>query len=195
MKLIALDTMRFKLLVLVFCINYYCFCQTKNEKETRIKAEAFTCINKLKWLPNNIKRLRFYKETDGDKHSFEAKFKYSKNFYSLEFNDDCVLEDIEVLVKQKAIAPQVWTEIMAYFKQNYQKTHVIKIQRQFVNNNTTHFINEVLQNAKTLVCNYEIIAEVKTKTAQYIYELTFNPKGMFISSRVLTPNSYEFALY
>jgi hypothetical protein len=49
----------------------------------------------------NFKRVKFYKESDGDKISFEAKFKYKKQHFSVEFFASGVLEDIEILINKK----------------------------------------------------------------------------------------------
>lgn len=77
--------------------------QTKNEKEERIKKEVFPKIALLTLndLPQSSKRLKFYRETDGDKKSYEAKFKLNRKIYSIEFNSQGQLEDVEVKIKKK----------------------------------------------------------------------------------------------
>lgn len=88
-------------LVLLFCI--YGFSQSKNEKEERIPASEFPEVSHkyFNGITDKVNYLKFYRETDGNKQSFEAKFKLNKLYYSVEFNTDGVLEDIEIVIKKK----------------------------------------------------------------------------------------------
>ena len=79
--------------------------QTKNEKEFRISLSEFPQNSQeiLSAVQDQVKRIRFYKEIDGDQESYESKFKFGKRWFSVEFSKDGVLEDIEVTVKEKQI--------------------------------------------------------------------------------------------
>lgn len=174
--------------------------QTKNEKEMRIELKSFPerAIEVLKTLPEDCKRLKFYKETDGSKESFEAKFKYKKKRYSIEFNTDGIIEDVEVTLKQKIIENAVTTSIRAYFTATYKKSKLIKIQKQFVYNSSLDaidFLDKVLSNLSSAEVNYEIIAEVKSDSQRDIREFTFDKNGSFLNFKILNPDSYEHALY
>ena len=75
--------MKNKLLILSLVFSFYSclvISQTKNEKEERIKlSELPSSVREIVGtLPKKIKRLKFYKETDGRKNSFEIKLKYQK---------------------------------------------------------------------------------------------------------------------
>ncbi|MBC2843577.1 hypothetical protein [Winogradskyella flava] len=174
--------------------------QTKNEREERIKISEFPelAIPVVQALPEACKRIKFYKETDGDKHSFEVKFKYNKQRYSLEFSEDGIIEDIEITTRFKRIEEKSKTEIERFLKQAFDKHKLIKIQKQFVysvEKSASQFINEALSDASLLVPNFEIIAEVRQKKRREIREFTFNDKGLFKNSRILNPTSYEHVLY
>jgi hypothetical protein len=174
--------------------------QTKNEKEERIELKDFPqkAVDVLLALPKDCKRLKFYKETDGTKQSFEAKFKYNKQRYSLEFSNEGVIEDIEVTVKPKNIEDSVTTLIKSYFKRSYKRAKLIKTQKQYVYNeslNSVKFLNQVLSKSSSVEVNYEIIAEVKSKTERNIREFKFDKNGNFLNYKILNPDSYEHALY
>ncbi|SHG91183.1 hypothetical protein [Winogradskyella jejuensis] len=178
----------------------YSLSQTKNEKEQRIKISKFpeAVQNVIGDLPKNCKRLKFYKETDGDKKSYEVKFKYLKHYYSIEFSEDGLLEDVEVITKFNKIDDSIKHQIKAYYNQSFKKHKFIKIQKQYVYNsrlNTNTFINNTIKQPNTTSANYEIIAEVTTDKKRDIREFTFNSKGKFLSSRILNPTSYEHVLY
>ncbi|WP_412561821.1 hypothetical protein [Winogradskyella sp. MIT101101] len=190
----------FQLILISFSLTQTIVCQTKNEKEERVKVSEFPELAQtiIKALPKNCKRLRFYKETDGEKHSFEAKFKYKRQRYSLEFSVNGSIEDIEVITNLKNIKSSAKDSIKAYFKNSFTKYKLIKIQKQHVYTtemDAVQFLNDVLSQKPKCIINYEIIAEVKTKKKSEIREFIFNSNGYFSKSRVLNPTSYEHVLY
>lgn len=193
--------MKKSILFLIFMsfTTHFLWSQTKNEQEERVSLNAFPskAITVINTLPNTCKRLRFYKEIDGSKESFEVKFKYKKQRYSIEFSTDGTIEDIEVITKLKHIDDTVKTTIKNYYKTSFLKHKFIKLQEQYVYNTTmkaTNFVSGVLAKTTT-ISNYEIIAEVKSESKRNIREFTFNANGDFVNSRLLNPSSYEHVLY
>ena len=189
-----------KILVILLCFGQLALGQTKNEKEERIKLSSFPMMAQkvIETLPKDCKRLKFYKETDGEKHSFEAKFKYQGQRYSLEFSESGSVEDIEVETKLKAISAKIGSNIESYFDSTYTKHKLIKIQEQYVyasKISASRFIAQVLRKDSGLAPNFEIIAEVKTNKERYLGEFTFNTEGTFISFRTINPGAYEHVLY
>lgn len=192
--------MKTKILLVLIFICQFVFSQTKNEKEERITESEFpsAAITVVKNLPDDCKRLKFYKETDGEKQSFEVKFKYNRKRYSLEFSEDGVIEDLEVLTKFKTINEEKKSKIEDYFKSRFNKYKLIKVQKQFVYNENLDaltFANDILNNTSTEAPNFEIIAEVKTNKKRDIREFTFDESGTFVNFRILNPTSYEHVLY
>lgn len=186
----------------LFCLLCYtlCFSQTKNEKEVRIKSDAFPELAQSYFNISafNAKQLRFYKETDNEKQSFEAKFKINKLHYSVEFDSLGGLEDIEILIKKKHIPEAVFDTITSYFNSNFDKTKIIKIQKQYINNtekSDKNFIKHIIENPNNTNTHFEIIAEIKTKNKHELREFTFNSHGTFQKFRLVTSSSYEHALY
>jgi len=186
--------------IILVLLSQFGFSQTKNEKEERIKASHFPESAKtlIKSLPKDCKHLKFYKETDNDKRSYEIKFKYKKQRFSLEFSEDGKIEDIEVLIKFKKVKKSTRNKIEDYLKNNYQKHKLIKIQKQFIYSSKispSQFVDDVLSNNSNVTPNFEIIAEVKSNKKREVKEFTFNNKGEFMTSRPLNPTSYEHVLY
>ncbi|GGD22262.1 hypothetical protein [Hyunsoonleella pacifica] len=178
----------------------FSFSQVKDEKEERISLSEFPKIaqNYFSNFSDQVKYLKFYRETDGEKQSFEAKFKIHKLYYSAEFDALGKLEDIEIVIKKRHIAKEVLTRIMAYFEANYKKTRLLKIQKQYVNHTNTNdksFIQHIVDNPNDRYTHFEIIAETKTEKLRELSEFTFNKNGNFESSRKVTSSSYEHALY
>lgn len=189
-------TLIFSLLVLPLI----CFSQSKNEKEIRVSKQnfpiqTFLCLNEI---PNTAKRLRYYKETDNTNTSFEAKFKYKKKRYSVEFNEEGLLEDVEITINPKTIEVSILNNIKSYLNKNYKKYKLRKTQKQYVYNLETTpqlFVKSTITNTIMLKPNYEIIVEVKTDKSNMFIEFLFNRKGEFITKKRVKPASYLHVLY
>jgi hypothetical protein len=194
--------MKFNIIILIL---FYCslsFSQVKNEKEERIEASEFpkNSLLYLNAIATRAKNIKYYKETDGEKSSYEAKFKLNKLHYSIEFNTLGKLEDIEIVIKEKHIPEPILNKIMDYYKNKYAKVRFIKIQKQFVNTSDKsdhEFLNYVLDNPIGKNTHFEIIAEIKTKEdkTRLLKEFTFENTGKFEKSRPISSSSYEHALY
>lgn len=190
----------YKLWMCVSCffVIFQVAAQVKNEKETRVSQSDFpkAAIELLVTLPKSHKKIKYYRETDSLKVSYEAKVKLNRRLYSIEFDNNGLLEDIEVLIKKKHLDKALLTTISKYLSSNYLKFSIIKIQKQYVHT-PSKSISQTLQSALDLKndCNYEIITEVKQGKQYQIKELTFDAQGKFLSERTLKPSSYEHILY
>ncbi len=187
------------IIIFTFLSVSLAFGQTKNEKEERILFNEFPEKARPYFGSEfpKVKSLKFYKETDGEKASFEAKFKFKKRYFSLEFDTSGKLEDIEVITKTKHIEASVLNHISKYFDEYYDKVRFIKIQKQYKNDSTGNdgnFIRRVLRN-NIKNSGFEIIAETSKSGSQTLSEFTFNPDGQFVASRAILPSSYEYVLY
>ena len=190
---------RFSLLILIF---YYTvsFSQSKNEKEERVSVSEIPEAARSYFIgiSNQIKHIKFYKETDSAKYSFEAKFKLNKLYYSIEFDTIGKLEDIEIIIKEKRIPKPVFKNMISFFNSNFDKVHIIKIQAQYVNNferSDQQFINEILKNTTKKNDYFEIIAEVKQNGEGQLIEFTFQNNGEFVKSRFVKSEDYKYVFY
>ena len=160
---------RFKLVlvgVLFCCLSVST--QTKNEKEFRISLSEFpeASQNVIGSISEEVKRMRYYKEIDGDRESYESKFKYDKRWFSVEFNKNGIIEDIEVTIREKQIENAVRTEIESYLNSQFSKHDFIKLQEQYIpdqNISSEQFLKQVLTSRESMASNYEIVVAVKEK--------------------------------
>ena len=86
--------MKFKLLFLtLFLSHFFVFGQVKNEKEYKIDHSELPkgVETLLSPYTQDAKRIRYFLEIDGDKKSFEAKFKKGRLRYSVEFDESGVV--------------------------------------------------------------------------------------------------------
>lgn len=164
--------------------------QVKFEKEERIKesevpAKALSFIKECKFSA----KVRWFKETNQDGTSFEAKVKTQNGLFSIEFSNTGILEDIEVTFAFEETLPHVRAEISKYLNSNFESHKVEKIQYQWLSGSEAvkklfdfSGFNDLIPSA-----NYEVVAETRKNGVYQQYEFLFGPKGEFLEqSRIVT---------
>ena len=201
MKLLVLDTMKYSFfcfIVLVFT-GLKGLSQTKQEREFRIAKKEFPSksIDLITPYLQEVKRLKFYKEIDGAKTSYELKFKKSKLYYSAEFDDKGNLEDIEFSIKKADIPSSSLENIQNYLNTNHQKVKIKKIQQQYLfeQNISEQDLKNAFQNLLLPEIRYEIVISGKEKISYQYYELTFDSEGNHLESRRFKASNYNHVLY
>ena len=159
-----------------------------------ISANALSLIeNKIR----DAKRVRFYKETDSAKVSFEAKLKKDRLWYSIEFNDEGILEDIEILIKPIDVPNDTFAKIEGYLKKNFIKYRILRLQQQYSASNET--LETTLKNAfQNLILpsnNFELVVAGKKENGYLDYEILFDADGNFKHIRTSLPPNYDHVLY
>ncbi len=175
--------------------------QSKNEQEIRIKSEDFPqpALQLLKHLPDNSKKIKYYKETDNSKISYEAKLKIKKRNYSIEFDKDGNLEDIEITLRKSELKKEVLETVEDYLKTTYKKFYLLKIQKQYKKEPSLKaelLLEKAIKFSYQAKTNFEIIAQVqKDGKSSKVMEFTFDHEGSLLTSRAVEPSSYEHVLY
>ncbi|MFD0861022.1 hypothetical protein ACFQ1M_02280 [Sungkyunkwania multivorans] len=189
-----------KILFLLLFIASLGFAQQKEEREFRIDKEQFpkNALQSLEPQLMDARRVRYYKEIDGDNISYEIKFKKRRAFYSVEFNEQGVLEDIEFVIKKIEIPEASYDRMNAYLKKHFEKFRIKKIQQQYPcadAEDTQSTIYKAFQNLLIEGLNYEIVVSGKKQKEYRYYELLFDAEGNFLLSRELLSTGYEHVLY
>lgn len=174
--------------------------QVKNEREFRIKKSQFPEKAQL-FIQKELttaKKIRFYKEIDGAKKSYEAKFKKDRLFYSIEFDENGLLEDIEIIIKKIDIPEDSYFAITSYLDKEFKKYKIRKIQQQYsvkafgAEKNT---MKMAFQNLLDPKINYELIISGKKEKEFLDFEIQFAADGSFIQLRKSLPANYDHVLY
>lgn len=192
--------MRYKFFLLFLFTLGTISAQNKQEREYRILKSQFPtkAIALIQDQLKNAKRIKYYKEIDINRTSYEAKFKKDRLWYSVEFNDNGKLEDIKVLIKSIDIPEDAFLEITAYFKRNFIKYKVQKIQQQYLvspNESVETTIKNAFQNLLLPSINYEIVIIAKKEKGYQQYEILFDDQGSFKNLRKSLPPNYDHILY
>ncbi|WP_350286411.1 hypothetical protein [uncultured Croceitalea sp.] len=200
MKPVVLDIMKYKILIVFFLVSIVAsLAQTKQERELRIAEDELpeNVLQHLKDYITSAKRLRFYKEQDGTKSSYEVKFKKDKLHYSVEFDENGTLEDVEFIIKPTDIPEDTYLSITAYLNKTFKKPRVKKIQQQYLAKDGTHknVLKNAFQNLLIQQLNYELIISSKDDSGFNEYELTFNAEGKHLLTRKAVKSKYDHVLY
>ncbi len=175
------------------------FAQNKYEQESRIEKSSFP-IKALELVSPYLKegkRIRFYHEVDSTKKSYEVKFKKDRLRYSIEFDQEGYLEDVEFLIKEVDVPEESWIQIENYLKDNFQKFRIKKIQQQYPvgENSPETTLKQAFQNLILEYINYELIFTSKSKEGYRTYEALFSSAGKLLKLRESLPVSYDHILY
>lgn len=177
------------LLLALFCclVPGVSWGQQKFEKETRIKpskvpgpAQQFIAAipfpRKVKW----------YQEENLSSSSFEAKTRYNKHKYSIEFDTDGELQDVEIKIKWAAVPELTKTAIQEYLKKTFDQFRYSKIQEQ-LSGETAAIINHLLGEEKkeTITTQYEIVLKGKKAGQTSWFEYTFDAQGKFKDQKTI----------
>ncbi|WP_158974592.1 hypothetical protein [Cellulophaga sp. L1A9] len=191
--------MKYKILILILLCSYSTLmAQVKHEREFRIKKKDFPTesYDLIKSKVSDAKKLKFYKEIDSLKISYEAKFKKDKLWYSIEFNEEGTLEDIEITIKEIDVPNETYERIQNYLGTNFTSFKIKKIQQQYVTEDPVEkTFKNAFQNLMLPSVNYELIIDAKKEKNYDQFEILFNSEGNYLSIRKSLPPNYDHVLY
>jgi len=174
--------------------------QVKVEREHRIKKNQFpdAAHDFIQEKLQDAKKIRFYKETDTTKITYEAKFKKDKLYYSIEFDESGKLEDIEIAIKEVDVPEDSWSKITKFLNKKFTEFKIRKIQQQYpiTSDETAETtLNNAFQNLLIPSLNYELFVRGKIHEDRADYEILFGAEGDFIKMREALPANYDHVLY
>ncbi|SHJ21049.1 hypothetical protein SAMN04488096_11111 [Mesonia phycicola] len=170
----------------------------KKEKEEHIRRSempenAIFLLESFKEKP--FKRMSYFFETDGFKKSYEAKFKFNKKSYSIEFTKEGKLEDVEVIIKQNKVEKAVLNKIKTYLNTSFDAFKIEKIQQQYSNNgNEEEVIKKSLQQ-NTSPDYYEIVAQTRLNKKYQKFEFLFDAFGNLKVKREVATDNYDYLIF
>lgn len=192
---------RFKIIMLLafaFAKANFTHAQPENvklEREQRVESSVFPAgaLIFVKEIAVG-RKVKFYKEFDGNKTSFEAKFKKQRHRYSIEYSKNGTLEDVEIEVKHKDIDSQLWGKIGILLDSIADRWRVEKTQQQYV---SVPFDKAalLLRIKGEKFDNLELIVAFKSNRNIYRKELLFNIEGKLINQRNVKRLAYDFLLF
>ena len=160
------------------------FGQIKYEKEVRldkkdVPATARDFVRQFAFT----KKVKWYKEIGLTSTSIEAKTKHKGQRYSIEFDNEGILEDVEIEIGAGNIKEGTINTISTYLSEELGKYEIEKIQIQYVGppENILSFLKEQ-NHSELIITNYEFVINSKVDKAFRQFEYLFDESGVFIKS-------------
>ena len=184
----------------LFFFGFNTYGQYKYEREYRIKKNQFpeSAHALIKDHLEEARRIRYYRETDSSKVSYEAKFKVDRLHYSVEFSQQGELEDVEILINEVDIPNDSFENIQAYLAENFTKYRIRRIQQQYpvsAFDSVEETIAKAFQNLILPTIRYELMVSAKKESGFEDFEILFDADGNFLKMRKSLPVNYDHILY
>lgn len=178
-------------LLRIFLLCNVCFlplmvqAQLKYERESRIgihevPAAARDFIGRL----SHDQKVKWYLEESLQDKSIEAKFKWHKQRYSIEFDTAGKLQDVEIELASSELDANVRNRINEALEERFVAHKITKIQLQYMGE--TEELNIALNQQlypTSLSKRYELIVKGKEQRQPKLYEITFDEEGNLISQK------------
>ena len=163
-------------LAFFFSISFYSYSQSKREIEERIAKEEVPFLAQ-KFIDSLYfsSKIRWYREKNYIKTTYEAKIKHTGKKYSIEFDSLGNIEDIELEIKWKQISTSTQNAICEKLNTEFKKFKIKKIQIQYTGLKKDLFNFKI--STQSLIIKYEIIVKGKKDTQNSFYEYLFSEKG------------------
>lgn len=175
--------------ILAFVISLFAMVvngqELKVEREFRVKEEIVPKKSR-EWLNAtfpNPKRLKWYFEKSKESETFEAKFKQNKSRYSVEFNKEGLIEDVEIDTKLKELDTPIADAICSTLSA-FGKFRVLKVQEQWTAISSDLLQQALLETNKSLATiRYEIEFMAVIDDIDGLWEGLFDTNGTLLERR------------
>lgn len=180
------------LLFLFVMAPFPSFAQVKVEQESRLQEEEVPdkALTAVRSLPYDGK-VKWYREQGLDRTSVEAKFRMHDRRYSLEFDEDGNLEDIEIEVIWKELAKAARDTMNVQFRQDCGKLAIKKVQVQYTGEPSVLLSDpELGDRVAGRTTRYEVVVRCRKEDGPGLYEYLFSDGGGLLSiARIADGNS------
>ena len=161
----------------------------KVERESRIKSPEVP-EKALEYIEQtSLDKVKWYRETGLESISFEAKFKHERRWYSVEFSEEGVLEDIEIEIDLHQVPEPTRESIDKYLEAEFKRHRIKKIQIQYKQTPLQTLIKEEVPKTDSPHA-FELVVKGKKSRLMKLWEVAFSSTGKFISiDQILNRNS------
>lgn len=166
----------------------------KQEIEKSIKQDEMPsgALELIEEYFEDYEDIDFFKETDGETTTFEAKLDWQGYTYSVEFDETGVLLDIEQLIDISEIDDQLRTAILKQLEDRYTKFEITRIQRQYFDGESDEKIEDFLEgDFDDLSLRYELEIDGQNRKELGSFELLFDDNGTLLQKRKIIRRSID----
>lgn len=196
------DIRLIRISLFVLCACYLTGCSGsgkalyKNEQERPASPDDLPTdvIDLIEDIEFDVQEIRYFNQIRDGEEAYEVKITYNDRLYSLEFDHDGELEDIELLIDEEELPDGCRECIYKYLDQRFDRYKLTRIQLQFLPGDTDEdeFIEEILSGSRDdYEPRVEIEAEGQNSSELGFFELLFDSDGQLVSSRKILKRSLD----
>lgn len=174
----------------------------KNEVEISIAREGMPpkALALLEPVLAEARKVRFYRETDGDQVSYESKLKWKGDFYSIEFEQNGSLLNAEKLVRYGSLPGEVRKAVNSRLEKDFGRYKVRRTQVQYSGGTSGLSDAQVLKSLGRpdpgdVTVRYELEVDAVAASNPGAYELLFDAEGNVLERREIVRRSLDNILY
>lgn len=160
----------------------------KREYEQSIKKREIPAeiLDSIEPFLQKAVRIKYYYETDGEAESYEIKGSVKKRDYSVEYQKDGRLIDIEMLIDFEEIPESTRNSIEKYLGENYDKYVFTRLQQQYFphEKEAEEALEDFIeQDFEDFDIRYELEVDTRSNHQLGSFELLFDQEGKLIQQR------------
>ena len=172
------------ILLVILCLSHLfnSYSQTKYEREYRIKAGQVPS-SALEFICESAEgsMIKWYFEENQQGNSVEAKFKRDQKKFSVEFDTEGQIQDIEIKTNWESIPVQVQSQLKNDLDSCFSKYHINKIQIQYSGDKS--ILTKIIQNGNVqgpITTQYELVVSGRKDGEHKQCEVTLDESGNVI---------------
>jgi len=185
--------------IMILCSSAAMAQSEKNEVEDSIESNEMPgkAIETLSEFWPDLNDIRYFRQTDVETVTYEAKLEWQGKSYSIEFTTSGSIIDVEQLVEMEEIAPRARRGIDQYLQQQFEKVRVTRLQRQLIADDEDgiddiDFIDDILEEDKEdYIIRYELEVEGRSGSRIGAFELVFDRNGDIMQRRKIVRRSLD----
>lgn len=193
-------TLFFTLNLLIIHIPWSVAQDEKREAEHSIKKNEVPdeILDSVSPFLKKSSRIRYYFQTDGEDQSYEIKARKQGRDYSVEFQKNGKLIDIEMLVDFAEIPDDSRNNITEYLQEKYDKYVFTRIQQQYYpqEKDAEEAMEDFMEeDFEEFDIRYELEVDTRHNNKLDSYELLFDTKGKFMKERKIIRRAGDNIFY
>ena len=157
-------------------ISFSIFAQTKTEFEKKVdesKVPSIAVEGLHKCFTEDVK-IKWYFQKDGKKEVYEAKFDNLDKFFSVEFDVEGDIENVEILVDKKDLDKLTKERLENTLSAEFKDFEIVKIQKEYLGDEDELIKTIEGQIVEDIITNFEIEVNAKIDKRRQLYELMIN---------------------
>lgn len=175
----------------------------KREYEQSVKKREIPAeiLDSLEPFIQKSSRIKYYFQTDGEEETYEIKGRMKGKYYSIEYQKDGTLIDIEMLIDFEEIPENTHNNIQEYLTENYDKYVFTRIQQQYIPEEeeaeeAEEAIEDLMEDDfEDFGIRYELEVDTRAGNQLGSFELLFDAEGKLMQQRKIIKRAEDNIFY